>query len=202
VRIREHLRGEAGGSGDVRGTTRVAKELPRAIAYAANGELSWAAILRALLRSPALAQPTYTRPNRRFPSRVGEVPGRLRRSRRPRLLVGIDTSASMTAETLGRAVAEVERLRRCADCTVAEVDAAVQRVHHHARVEMVIGGGDTDYEPLFGLVPNRHAFDGIVYITDGAGAWPALAPPVPVLWVLTTAWAFDCPWGTVVRLMG
>jgi predicted metal-dependent peptidase len=39
-----------------------------------------------------------------------------------------------------------------------------------------------------------------LHFTDGKGAWPTRAPSLPVLWVLTNDHAFDCPWGTVVRL--
>ncbi|MBK8095591.1 MAG: hypothetical protein IPK26_00680 [Planctomycetes bacterium] len=199
-RIAAHLRGEAGGAGDLSGRGRVSKELPRQVAQSVGGALAWPAILRSVLRSPRSVQPTWLRPNRRFPERLGEVPGRLRRPPRPRLLVGLDTSASMNAAAMSTALAEVRRLARHAEVTIAEVDAAVHRVHRDLHVEMVTGGGDTDFHPLFSLREGGAKWDGIVYFTDGVGTWPATPPPVPVLWVLLGDQGFDCPWGTAVRV--
>ena len=75
----------------------------------------------------------------------------------------------------------------------------MQRVHHGA-VEIVVGGGDTDFHPLFTLLEGRADFAAVVYFTDGVGPWPHSPPALPVLWVLTGELAFDCPWGMVVRL--
>jgi VWA-like domain (DUF2201) len=202
LQIRAHLRGEAGGRADgADGGLRAAKELARAVAVAPGGiGLRWSSILRLLVRHLRHVHPTYLRPNRRFPQRLGELPGRARRPRRPRLLVGIDTSASMDAGTLALVLAELQRLRRLAEVTTAEIDAAVQRVHRGAPDGVVVGGGDTDFEPLFRLGQGAIGLDAIVYFTDGIGRWPPAAPAAPVLWVLTSDQAFDCPWGTVVRL--
>jgi hypothetical protein len=199
-----HLRGEVGGAADVvRAGERAAKELPRQVQVdPAGGSIAWVSVLARLLGSRRVVQPTYLRPNRRFPERIGELPGRSRRPKRPRLLVGLDTSASMDGAVMGRCLAEIARLRRLATVTVAEVDAAVHRVHDGSLVEMVIGGGDTDFAPLFGLLAGRIDLDAAVYFTDGVGPWPAKAPSVPVLWVLTSERAFGCPWGVVVRLLG
>jgi len=202
LRIRQHLRGELGGDGDgQRAGPRAAKELPRRVAVASlDGRLAWPAILRQLLPSSRNVTPTYMRPNRRFPERLGELPGRVRRPRRPNVLVGIDTSACMSAQDLARVRAELKRIQRHANCTFAECDAAVHRVHRDAHVEMVTGGGDTDFRSMFDLLAQRTGFDAAVYFTDGVGMWPEVAPGVPVLWALIDDRAFDCPWGTVVRV--
>lgn len=198
--IRAFLRGEAGGGGDAVPVPPAAKEVPREIAFQATGALAWSRLLRQLLPPRRLVRPTYLRPSRRFPARLGELPGRVRRPARLRLLVGLDTSASMTADVLGACAAELPRLRNLADLTIAEVDAAVHRVYRRGEPGPVFGGGDTDFHPLFRLLQERRDFDAVVYFTDGAGAWPTTPPAVPVLWVLTSSFAFDCPWGTVVRL--
>lgn len=100
---------------------------------------------------------------------------------------------------MARALREIRRLARWADPTIVEIDAAVHRVHRDLHTEVVTGGGDTDFQPLFALRGGAHV-DGIVYFTDGVGDWPVRPPAVPVLWVLVGDTAFDCPWGTVVRL--
>ena len=38
--------------------------------------------------------------------------------------------------------------------------------------------------------------EGVVYFTDGEGPYPAKAPPVPVLWVLTKAGRFRARGGS------
>lgn len=202
LRIRAHLRQTIGGDGDCAAPRGVAsKELPRQVANVQGSTmLAWPTILRAALRSSRTVFPDHLRPNRRFPERIGELPGRVRRRRPPRLLVGLDTSASMDAAALSAAIAEVRRLAQHAHVTIAEADATVHRVHRDLRVEIVTGGGDTDFHPLFSLAADTTEFDGVVYATDGVGAWPDVAPAVPVVWLLTTDRAFDCPWGTVVRL--
>jgi predicted metal-dependent peptidase len=204
LRIRQHLRGERGGGLDQSGSLlRVAKELPRQVAWNSqdNPRLAWPRILHSFLRLTRVVHPNYLRPNRRFPHRIGELPGRSRRALRPALLVGIDTSASMTAELLGRITRELRTLSRYARITIAECDAAVQRVYKWKAMEQVVGGGDTDFHPLFALASRGlRSYDGILHFTDGKGVWPEQAPPIPALWVLTNMDAFDCPWGTVVRL--
>lgn len=209
LRIRAHLRGEAGGSGGSgsggsgSGGATVAKELARPLAWtdAPTPTMAWPRVLRSLLRVRRTVHPNYLRPNRRFPDRIGELPGRSRSAPRPELLLGIDTSASMTTGMLSLIRDEVQRLARFARITIAECDAAVQRVYRSPNQEMAVGGGDTDFHPFFSLAAeqSRH-FDGVVYFTDGKGPWPTQAPAIPALWVLTNHDAFDCPWGLCVRM--
>jgi predicted metal-dependent peptidase len=204
LRIRQHLRGDKGGGLEQPGSgPRVAKELPRNLAWTSERcpHLAWARILRSFLRPRRVVHPSYLRPNRRFPDRIGELPGRARARPRPALLVGVDTSASITDETLGRIQQELRVLSRYARVTIAECDAAVHRVYPLRSTEQVLGGGDTDFHPLFALADaSPRIFDGILHFTDGKGVWPTAPPSLPVLWVLTNDHAFDCPWGTVVRL--
>lgn len=203
--IRQHLRGDKGGGDLDRSGSgpRIAKELPRHLAWTSERcpHLAWGRILRFVLRTRRVVHPSYLRPNRRFPDRIGELPGRARHMPRPALLVGVDTSASMSDETLGRIQQELRILARYARVTVAESDASVHRVYPLRSTAEVLGGGDTDFHPLFALADaSLRTFDAILHFTDGKGIWPTAAPSLPVLWVLTNDHAFDCPWGTVVRL--
>lgn len=204
LEIRSHLRGERGGGLDnatVR--LRASKELPRELTWnaARKAQLVWPKILQMFLRLRRVPQPNYLRPNRRFPRRIGELPGRSRSARRPSLLVGIDTSASISSQLLGRINQEIQNLGRYANVTIAECDASIQRQYRLRSIEQVMGGGDTDFHPLFALADiSGRSYDGILHFTDGKGLWPEKTPPLPALWVLSNLDAFDCPWGTVVRL--
>lgn len=159
--------------------------------------LDWRAMLAAFSGRLSERRYSYARPNRRFPQRIGEIPGYGRDRGRRHLVVGIDTSASMSESILGEIANEIARLSAHVEITVAEVDAAIQRVYpFRGRIDTVKGRGGTDLRPLF--VPEfleRHRPDAIVYFTDGEGPWPQAEPGVPVLWVLSGAGGFACPWG-------
>lgn len=166
--------------------------------------IDWRTRLRmfaARVRAPAH---TYSRPARRFPDRIGHLPGRAWASRadeRPRLLVAIDTSASMTRAELAQVAAQLALLADHATLVVAEVDVVVHRVTPwQGRLPDVVGRGGTDLRPVFEPeLLARHRPHGVVYFTDGEGPHPPAPPRMPTLWVLTGDHPFDCPWGERTR---
>ena len=205
--IAAHLAGQSGGEDNPLqddNVVRRGKELSRTLVRAgALGELNWARVLREAFPQRRQIQPDYLRPNRRFPRRVGEIPGRRRRPPKPKLLVGIDTSGSMTAEALGRVAREIERLARYATLTLAECDAAIHRIYSMpGTLGPFIGGGDTNFVPVFDEARAVRRFEGLVYFTDGKGNLPKTAPSVPTLWALTHGDPFYPKWGKVVVLPG
>ncbi|WP_394827892.1 VWA-like domain-containing protein [Pendulispora albinea] len=148
---------------------------------------------------------TWSRPSRRFPHRVFEVPGRswsLRSSDIPHLLVAIDTSLSMTKIELEDIARQLVALSERAKVIVAECDAQVSRIYPFAgHIEKVTGRGGTDLRPIFEPeILGAHDIDGVVYFTDGDGPFAPEPPPVPTLWVLTKPSTFACPWGQRARL--
>jgi predicted metal-dependent peptidase len=144
---------------------------------------------------------TYARPSRRFPHRAFEIPGRSYQPRaiaRPHLLIAIDTSASMSDAELVRVAAELREMQSHARLTIAEVDTKVQRTYpFQGSLPSVKGRGGTDLRPALDESFLRSRFvDGVVYFTDGDGPTSAVAPSVPVLWVLTKHHEdFPCPFG-------
>jgi hypothetical protein len=202
-----HLAGEHGGADDPLQDDKVlrrGKELSRVLVFSGSQpELNWARVLREAFPQRRQIQPDYLRPNRRFPRRVGEIPGRRRRPPKPKLLVGIDTSGSMSGEALGRVAREIQRLARQANLTLAECDAAIHRIYPLAGpLGPFVGGGDTNFVPVFDEARAARRFEGLVYFTDGKGNLPKTAPSVPTLWVLTHGDPFYPKWGKVVRLPG
>jgi len=148
---------------------------------------------------------TWSRPSRRFPDRVFEVPGRSwapRRTDNPRLLVAIDTSLSMTRFELEEIARQLVLLSDRAEVVIAECDVSVARVYRFDGViENVVGRGGTDLRPVFApSLLGTHDVDGVVYFTDGDGPFLPEPPAVPTLWVLTKPQAFRCPWGERARL--
>ena len=109
---------------------------------------------------------SYARPNRRFPGRVGRIPGRTYSPRRlvpPSVLVAIDTSASMLKSDLEEVARQLAVLGEIARITVAECDVEVTRVYaFDGTLPNVFGRGGTDLRPVF--EPNflhAHAIDGV-----------------------------------------
>jgi predicted metal-dependent peptidase len=148
---------------------------------------------------------TWSRPSRRFPQRIFEVPGRSwapRRTENPRLLVAIDTSLSMTRFELEEIARQLVLLSTHSEVTIAECDVSVARVYpFNGKIENVVGRGGTDLRPVFApSLLGAHEVDGVVYFTDGDGPFTKEPPPVPTLWVLTKPQAFRCPWGERARL--
>ncbi len=200
-----HLAGERGGADDPLqddNVLRRGKELSRALINSgARGQVNWARVLREAFPQRRQVQPDYLRPNRRFPTRVGEIPGRRRRPPKPKLLVGIDTSGSMGGEALGRVAREIQRLARYATLTLAECDAAIHRIYSLAGpLGPFIGGGDTNFVPVFDEARATRRFEGLIYFTDGKGNLPKTAPAVPTLWAMTHGDPFYPKWGRVMVL--
>ncbi|GAC1521066.1 MAG: VWA-like domain-containing protein [Polyangiales bacterium] len=162
--------------------------------------MDWRAALAMFVARARSPVHTWSRPSRRFPNRIFEVPGRSwapRRDAEQRLLVAIDTSLSMTKQELEEIARQLVVLSERAHVTIAECDVAVARVYPFAgRIENVVGRGGTDLRPVFApSLLGAHDVDGVVYFTDGDGPFPKTPAPVPTLWVLTKPQNFRCPWG-------
>jgi len=162
--------------------------------------VDWRAALHALVAQARTPAHTWSRPSRRFPSRIGEIPGRSYQRRdatRPGLLVAIDTSLSMSPTELREIAAQLRPLAEHARLVIAECDAAIARVYPFTgTLEAVKGRGGTDLRPVFEpRFLRAHGVDGVVYFTDGDGPFPVHAPTVPTLWALTKPHDFRCPWG-------
>jgi predicted metal-dependent peptidase len=162
--------------------------------------VDWKTALRMFVARARAPVHNYARPNRRFPGRVGEVPGRTYSPRvlaRPSLLVAIDTSMSMTVAELAEVARQLQSLAEHARLTVAECDVEIARVYAFEGALADVGGrGGTDLRPVFEeAFLGERKVDGVVYFTDGEGPFPEAAPRLPVLWVLTKPGTFRCPWG-------
>ncbi|APR75296.1 Hypothetical protein A7982_00642 [Minicystis rosea] len=171
----------------------------------AESALDWKVALRMFVARARAPVHTYARPNRRFPGRVGEIPGRSYSPRlidRPNVLVAIDTSLSMTQAELAEIARQLSRMAEHARLTIAECDTEIARVYPFTgTLSDVAGRGGTDLRPVFApAFLGAQKVEGVVYFTDGEGPFPTTPPSVPVLWVLTKAGKFACPWGEKARL--
>jgi predicted metal-dependent peptidase len=168
-------------------------------------ELDWRAALGMFVARTRAPAHTWSRPSRRFPARIGIVPGRSYQHRpvlRPSLLVAIDTSLSMSERELTEISLQLQPLSELAQLWVIECDVAIARSYpFQGRLDQVKGRGGTDLRPVFAPeVLRAHRADGVIYFTDGEGPYPAEQPGLPVLWILTKPGRFACPWGTRAKL--
>jgi len=172
-----------------------------------RSRVPWQRLLRRYAGT-ALARDDYAlhRPDRRFVEHDLVVPGRWSEGL-GRLVVALDTSASIAPALLRAVGAELRALARQAqETTLIVADARVQQVADDLQLEAFIrrgrvkGGGGTDHRPVFACLRERRIRpDVFVGITDLHSRFPQRAPGFPVLW-LVPAGHGEAPWGRVVGL--
>jgi predicted metal-dependent peptidase len=169
-----------------------------------HASVPWQTVLRRYARTVVSVRPIYGRPPRRYPHLVGVLPGKARLADRRRIMACIDTSGSLSDQSLADISAELARLGRVAAVTVVECDTVIHRVYPYTKpVTSVMGRGGTDLRPPF--APDflrRHRPDLVLYFTDGCGPAPENPPRIPVVWVLTPSGQMPCKWGRKVRING
>ena len=153
------------------------------------GTLPWFMILRMFVGSAQKVNSGYTwkKENRRFE----DTPGR-RKKHRLNLLVGVDTSGSISNEELKEFFGEIHRIHQnpLNEITVAECDADIHAVYSYRGKppEKVTGRGGTAFQPVldFASEKMRPRPDAVIYLTDGYGEEnPQIKGSIPLLWVLT-----------------
>lgn len=129
---------------------------------------------------------SYRRPSRRSAAVAGVVLPALRRPT-VEVAVVVDTSASVSEDLLGSAVAEVDGLLRSVGTRSVRLlacDDAVRTVDRVTNSHSITlpGGGGTDMAVgIDAAMERRPAADLIVVLTDGHTPWPKAAPAAPVV---------------------
>ena len=197
-RIPSELKGDLGrlGIGDTPGGSQYD------LAGENGGRLDWRRLLRRYAGQFLQNRPTFTRPSRRFPDLVGIVPGKRRQAGRPRVMAVIDTSGSITPETLELIDAELAKMARSYAVLVVECDAAIHAVYEYqARLTAVHGRGGTDLRPpLTRSFLRKHRPDLVVYFTDGFGPAPQRPPQIPVVWCVIPGGQRPIGWGRMIQI--
>lgn len=147
-------------------------------------KLDWRRTVRLFCGSSGRTKIRHT--IKRVSKRYGTRPG-VKVQRMQRLLVAVDTSASVDEEMLLEFFTEIHGAWRAgATVTVVECDAEVQRHYEYCGKppKGVQGGGGTEFEPVFLWMQQQRPYDGLLYLTDGYGPIPSTRPSCKVLWVL------------------
>lgn len=152
---------------------------------AAGPEIHWRKLVRQFAQS---SRSTYIKDTIHRPSkRYGTTPG-VRVRRRQRLLVGVDTSGSVSREEQAAFFQEIRFLSRTgADITLSEFDADIQRTYPYRgqQPDFVVGGGSTNFLPLLEYANTSGPWDGVILFTDGFAPIPRIGIRPPLLWVIT-----------------
>ena len=166
--------------------------------------IDWQTLLYNRLGKELELTPAINRPCRRHPELCGVVPGRRRNPGKPRLLVAIDTSGSMSSRELEQIAAEARRLKADFDIYVVEADAKIQKVFRPEEMvdfKEMNGRGGTDFRPaLAEPLLQKYQIDLVIYFTDGYGPVPPIPPIVPVIWCITEEGTKPAPWGDFIPL--
>jgi len=128
---------------------------------------------------------TWKKMNRRFELNPG-----YRRLPQLNLVVCIDTSGSISDETLGVFFGEIDAIHKDRRnlITIIECDANIGNVYKYEGVppKEIKGRGGTAFKPALCHADTFYPRpDGIVYLTDGWGDNPEQCTNIPVLWVVT-----------------
>lgn len=149
---------------------------------------------------------SYTRCNRRMLPQDIYLPD-LRNHIIGSVVLGIDTSGSITPKILEQFAAEMAKISHLTnEVTVITCDATVHEVVKIHKMENFLkkvkfkGGGGTDFRPVFKEVEKqKQAPELLIYLTDAWGSFPEKHPPYPVIWCLTDdSNQRGIPWGQSV----
>ena len=123
------------------------------------------------------------RESRRFPDAAGN-----RHRRKSNILVGIDTSGSVSMPEYMEFMGQLRTLSETSNFHVVECDAVIQYEYDYKGKpnEILHGGGGTEFSPVIDLfLANRKKYEALVYFTDGYCYIPANTPK-ETLWVISS----------------
>ena len=121
--------------------------------------------------------------NRKFP----ESPG-LKLKMKQHMLLGIDTSGSVSDSELQEFMSEIHHIYKAGvDVTIIQCDTSIRAIESYkGKFELnVIGRGGTEFDPVLEYYnENQKKYTSLVYFTDGE-CYTRVKPKGHVLWVLS-----------------
>jgi predicted metal-dependent peptidase len=186
-------------------------ELQRALTDTLAPKVDWREHIKSLFaRKVGSGTFDWSRPDRRLITRDIYAPGRSGYGAGT-VVVGIDTSGSVGSKELDMFMAEVSGILediRPKRLVMIWCDAKVHRIDecedisdlNTIRHKGAPGGGGTSFIPVFDAI-NKEGLEpeALVYLTDGLGSFPNVAPSYPVIWGNIYKGS-KYPWGDVVDI--
>jgi len=147
--------------------------------------IDWRAYVR---RYGGSSNKIYTKKSRRkLNKRFSDNPA-LKIKQKKNLLVGIDTSGSVSDDDLREFFNEIYHIHKTGvKVTIIECDARINSIYEYKGVmpEKVTGRGGTDFQPVIDYFnANYKKFNSLIYLTDGYCSAPNPAPRNQTLWVI------------------
>jgi len=130
-----------------------------------------------------LIRKSKKRESRRFPDAAGN-----RHQRKSHILVGIDTSGSVSMPEYNEFFGQIGTLTASATFHVIECDSTIHYEYDFkGRPNQDLhGGGGTSFQPVVDeFIKNRKKYDALVYFTDGYAPIPRNTPK-ETLWVISS----------------
>lgn len=168
-------------------------------------KLDWRDLLQRFVAKKVSSFYDWTRPNQNYIQHGIYIP-----SLRPdkfELLVGIDTSGSITKEELGQFLSEIKsifyqwekQLKLTLIVCDAEVHNTYEITNNFPDVELK-GRGGTDFRPVFKWIEeNKEERSILIFFSDGWGSYPDDSPPYETMWIMVKDYN-EPPFGQVVPL--
>ncbi len=152
-----------------------------------KSSVDWRRVLRLFV---GRHRKTYLKNTLRRPSkRYGTTPG-IRIHKQQKLLVALDTSASIQASQFDRFFSEVHHLWKLgARIHIVECDTTIRRDYPYTgrRPSFVEGRGGSIFDPPIRWANQIHQPDAILYFTDGDAPKLRVKSRSPLIWLLSDA---------------
>ncbi len=180
------------------------KDLKRVFGELFIDTIDWRGELYCYLNIHAKEDYQFFPPNKKYIHQGFSLPSL--KSELLKIVVAIDTSGSIDKELLATFFAHFQSICesfRSYEIDLIECDA---KIHNHKvfypgdKIEYkAVGGGGTDFRPLFEYVDkNIPNVQIVVYFTDGFGLFPSYVPIYDTLWVMPEK--IKTPFGKVLEI--
>ncbi len=180
-------------------------ELGRMIGHLLQPRIPWRMLLAKYMTATAREDYNWARPSRR----EGDAILPSLRSNELRIVVGLDTSGSVSDDEMRQFISEIDAIKGQANAhiTLLACDAVlaadgpwiVQPWEQLRLPRKFTGGGDTDFRPVFEWVEQQGIHcDLLIYFTDALGTFPRQEPNMPVIWLVKGK--AEIPWGQRIQL--
>lgn len=181
--------------------------IDRVLSKLGQPKVRWQDVLRSLLTEASASDYTYQRPNRRFIGAGLYMPSLHAMDQMGGLVVGFDTSGSITQKDADRIATELRAIVEDLSPEFVEVVYCTDRVTGTQRFERddpvelkPKGTGGTRFKPVFDHVASMDdRVIGMVYFTDLEGDLDEIPhPEYPVIWANIGTVEYNPPFGTAV----
>lgn len=149
-------------------------------------KFDWRGYIR---RFTGVSTKVYTKKIRRKENRrYSDNPG-IKIKMKQHMLLGIDTSGSVSDDELKEFMNEIYHIYKCGvDITIIQCDTQIKSIEPYKGKNdefKVHGRGGTEFDPVLEYYnANLKKYTSLVYFTDGE-CWTNVKPKSPVLWVLS-----------------